>query len=76
MLFGSITHLLGTLSEQAIKPLLYTADLIIQSCPSSLWAPAMESQGFVLAAVRTFVYDVGGTVCFLFCLSAIAISSG
>ena len=54
-----ISTLLQTLSNEATKPLLYTVDMVVQSTPASVWAPAMLHSGLFLHLVRTVAQEVG-----------------
>jgi hypothetical protein len=58
-LLNGFSHLLASLNDKATKPLLYTTDMIIQSAPAAIWAPALDSSSLLLHMVRTIVSDVG-----------------
>ena len=47
-----IAELLIRLDDKACKPLLYTTDLLLQSCPPAIWAPALHASGAVAAMLR------------------------
>ena len=53
-----IAELLIRLDDKACKPLLYTTDLLLQSCPPAIWAPALHASGAVAAMLRITLSSV------------------
>lgn len=53
-----IAALLIRLDDKACKPLLYTTDLLLQSCPPAMWAPAFHQSGFIAAMLRITLSSV------------------
>jgi hypothetical protein len=57
-IFVSLNTQLGSLSDKAAKPILYTADLLVQASPLELWVGALDQSNHFSSLINLMHTDV------------------